>query len=125
MMIRDGTATTEYNSNQLTVFRLNDIINRCNMFKKMMSVEGLQWWLIEVQNLDAELTGLLTDAEDKDLETLRIRQLKPNPNNNMQFILLQRRRIQTYENGVRRYIQYKGLGVTAKIEDDPGKVMMR
>jgi len=124
LMIQSGTATTEFNSNSLTVFRIDEIIKRCNMFRKMLTFDGLQYWLIEVQNLDAELTGILSTKEDEALAALRVTQLYPSQNKDtIGYVMLQRKKIDAYERAVRRFIQLKGLGVTAKIEQDPFKIM--
>lgn len=124
-MIQRDEASTEYNSNQLTVFRIDAIIQRCNMFKKVLNLEGLQYWLIEVQSLDAELEGLLKKEQEEEIAKLRVQQIRQTNTQSPQFIMLQRKKIESYERVVRKFLQFKGLGVTAKIEDDPSHAMTR
>lgn len=129
-MIREGTAITEFNSNQLIVFRL-DTLQRVSMqLRTQLNYESLCMWLEVVKEMDSYLEGLLeenkTRQEITDLAKYRISFIPPpSVQHTDRYFRQVHERIDNYYRRVKYYLQLKGLGVTAKTGDDPTKVMLR
>ena len=70
-LIRTGEAQTEFNSNQLTIFRIDAIQRYITQVRQFLTPEGLQSWLFFVQDMDTYLEGLLRPDEQEDLRVAR------------------------------------------------------
>lgn len=124
-LIKRGESTTEYNSNERIIYRIDDIIRRINVAKYMMNQQGLEYWLVGLQELELELSGALTDTQEADLKLVRVERIHVSQSNNLQMVVLQRRKLERYEKKVRALLLGLGLGFTAKKQDDPAHAMMR
>lgn len=124
-LFKRGEATTEYNSNERIIFRIDENIRRINAAKYLMTPQGLEYWLIGIQQLELELSGALKPEEEKELGEVRVERLHVSQNSAIQMVLLQRRKLEKYERTVRKLLLGIGLGFTAKKQDDPAHAMMR
>jgi len=124
-LIRGGDAQTEYNSNLTTIMRLDTIYRTIMQVRGVKNIEAMELWLVLVHELHGYLEGLMTTEEILDLEKVEIKNLARNITVTNAVLSNYYHRIDKYYRRVRYYLQLKGLGVTAKIEDDPRKVINR
>lgn len=123
-LIREGEAQTEFNSNQLTIFRIDSWDRECAMARQLFNLEGLTAWLEIIKMMDSQLEGLLDKEERADLGTFRITYLRSQQQSTA-YIYHVHKKLDAYHRRVRFYIQIKGLGVSAKEVDDISTAILR
>lgn len=123
-LLQHGEATTEYNDNASTIYRLNDLKRQANIARTLYNYEGLIIHLSAIKGMELELAGKLKDDEVADLEKVKIREIPMNRSTSNTMTWAWKRKLEEYEHHVRSLLQAKGLGVTAKKESDPRKAIL-
>lgn len=123
-LLRQGMAQSEFNDNAATIFRLDNLKKQANIARGLYSMEGLLFHLASIKGMELELAGKIDDNEKELLKEHVIVEIPIMNSRNMNYIYLWKRRLEKYERTVRELLQAKGLGITAKKEDDPRKAIL-
>ena len=126
MQIRDGDSQTAFNMDLLTTIDIDNNVKLIGNVRGIHTFEGLQIYQTAVDNLDHVVRSILNDQEKIDLAKYRVNPLiQGSTTRSVPFIMNTHKKIDKWETKVREFIQLKGLGVTAKMEDDPRKAILR